>query len=110
MSQKLAAETSLRAFCEWGRPRGPDGLTSRCETGEKFITFACRRKEEGEPVTSYETLTEACDWFLEAFRDYAEGKNGWAIYWRHKPTVEEEDGRWLIYARLVLVEIKETAK
>lgn len=112
----------LRRRVEEDRPVCPViGNTSRAESGDAFVTFRSSTKEEGEVGDGYPTTREACDAFLKAFREYAVGKDGWALYWRHLPEFVYDDGlrfdfngpqqneppTWRVYARLVLSELKD---
>ena len=111
MSYESVVERNAQAFCENGRVIGPDQVTGWFDfqgRRETFITFRCGPTPEGVEGARYKTLSEAYTAFTEAFTEYAKGKEGHLLYWRTKPKVEKATQfEWHIYARLVLVEVKE---
>jgi len=130
MSFEMKLLDWLRVRVEEDRPVCPKvDFTSTAESGDRFISFGCLRKAEGEMRDSYSSVKEACEVFLTAFREYAVGKDGWVLYWRQYPHLVYDDGdrshdpricsdsarskppneppSWFVYARLVLSELKE---
>lgn len=108
---------------EMDRPVCPViGTTAIAESGDKFIAFSTGPHDEGDYLTPYGTAFAACEAFLMGFEKWAEGKDGWALYWRHKPEFIYDDGKrlgykgekypdeppsWRVYARLVLSPVRD---
>lgn len=103
--------TLAKAVAEFERGRVVvEGLpTSRCQTGEEYVTICSGGpKAEGESSVGMATEQEAIDRWLAHVKAYAEGKTG-AIYWRSQPDLEMYQSRkgpkeWRVYSRFIITD------
>jgi hypothetical protein len=68
---------------------GPDGVTSRCETGDPYVTVCWSKdgkhiKPEGQGASLFDTEDQAWAYWCLAFAKYVLHKQG-KIHWRTRP-------------------------
>lgn len=103
--QEIAQD--LVEYCEAGFVIGPDSEAHVCATGKEFVVFRTVRWEGGVQRPSYSSEAEAKQVFKAEFDAYKETEAGTVLYWRHKPTVVQTNGRFMVSACLVIEQPKE---
>lgn len=101
-----------RAVEEWlaneverivGLPLGEPGATAKCATGEYFVSLTAGGiKPEGYDFPAwFDSQLDAVLAYFNSVREFAKDKTG-SLYWRERPSVAHENGKWQIYSRLVI--------
>ena len=80
-----------------------DGVSSFAPTGERYITVTHDQwdKPEGGPTDFVKSKEEAIERYHETFKRGSSNICG-TVYWRKRPRVEEVDGSWRVYSRLLI--------
>ena len=93
---------------------GPDGVTSRCETGDPYVTICWSKdgkniKPESQGARLFDTEDRAWIWWCMAFIEYILYRQG-KIHWRARPALSmvaelTDPPEYVVYAR-VFVEVE----
>lgn len=72
------------------------------ETGEPYIQITSSGPRiEGNEYETFPSEAQAVETWLQAVERYAGDKDG-TLYWRIRPTIETENGRFTVYSRLLI--------
>ena len=91
-----------------GLPIGPAGNSRFAVTGEPFVSFGCQGiKGEGQVHLLTDNPIEAASKLIDGIGRYADEMNatshsGHILFWRTLPEIQECEGKWTGFARLLI--------